>query len=79
MRWNTENEDGTMVKLVDRPHKVVLPILGLGDYRFSRLIGFPTFKRELLDKLQVQLVAYADRIEVKAVVKVAQSLSRIIT
>jgi hypothetical protein len=32
----------------------------------SREIGFPTTKRELLDKLQVKLVAMEDKIEVKA-------------
>jgi hypothetical protein len=31
MAWNTENEDGTMFRLVDGPHDVALKLVGLDD------------------------------------------------
>ena len=27
MAWNTENEDGSMVRLVDKPHRTVLALI----------------------------------------------------
>ena len=67
MAWNTENEDGSMVKLVEQPHKLVLNIVGLGDKRLTNIFGFPADEREILDKLQVKVIAFPDRAEVKAV------------
>jgi site-specific DNA recombinase len=64
MAWNTENEDGSMVRLVDRPHQVALKVVGFEDKKLSETFGFPASKRELLDKLQVKLVVFSDRIEV---------------
>jgi len=64
MAWNTENEDGSMVRLVDRPHQVALKVVGFEDKKLSETLGFPASKRELLDKLQVKLVVFSDRIEV---------------
>lgn len=64
MAWNTENEDGSMVRLVDKPHQVALRVVGLEDRKLSDTLGFPASKRELLDKLQVKLVIFNDRIEV---------------
>jgi hypothetical protein len=71
MAWNTENEDGTMVKLVEKPHKTALQILNLDDESLSKIMAFPATKRELLDKLQVRLMVFEDRIEVVAVFPVA--------
>ena len=31
MAWNTENEDGTMVRSVDGPHSVALKLIGFED------------------------------------------------
>jgi hypothetical protein len=64
MAWNTENEDGSMIRLVDKPHQVVLKVVGFEDRKLSDTLGFPTSKRQLLDKLQVKLVIFNDRIEV---------------
>ncbi len=64
MAWNTENEDGSMVRLVDKPHQVALKVVGFEDRKLGDTLGFPTSKRELLDKLQVRLVVFNDRIEV---------------
>jgi site-specific DNA recombinase len=64
MAWNTENEDGTMFRLVDGPHDVALKLVGLDDADQSKSSGFPTSRRQLLDKLQVRLSVFDDRIEV---------------
>jgi site-specific DNA recombinase len=66
MVWNIENEDGSMIRLVDQSHEAVLKLVNLEDKSISHREGFPTSRRELLDKLQVRLVVMADRIEVKA-------------
>ena len=67
MAWNTENEDGSMVKVVEKPHKTALKIIGFEDKDITGIIHFPATRRELLDMLQVRLVVFMDRIEVKAV------------
>ncbi len=67
MDWNTENEDGSMVRLVYKPHEAVLQLLAIYDSHMSKIIGFPTAKREIIDKLQVRLVVFDDRIEVNTV------------
>jgi len=67
MAWNTENEDGSMVKVMDKPHKTALKIVGFEDKSISKAVYFPATRRELLDKLQVRVVVFPDRIEVKAV------------
>ena len=64
MAWNAENEDGSMVRLVDKPHQVALRVVGFEDRNLSDTLGFPASKRELLDRLQVKLVVFNDRIEV---------------
>jgi hypothetical protein len=64
MVWNTENEGGSMVRLVGQPHQVELRVVGFEDKNLSETLGFPSSKRELLDKLQVKLVVFSDRIEV---------------
>ncbi len=60
MAWNIENEDGSMVKLVEQPHKLTLSIIGLEDKELTNTIGFPATKRELLDRLQVRLMVFND-------------------
>ena len=64
MAWNTENEDGSMVRLVDKPHQVALRVVGFEDRELGKALGFPASRRELLDKLRVKLVVFDDRIEV---------------
>jgi len=67
MAWNTENEDGSMVKVVEKPHKTALKIIGFEDKDITGIMHFPATRRELLDMLQVRLVVFMDRVEVKAV------------
>lgn len=67
MAWNTETEDGQMFRVVDQPHKTVLSLVGFEDNDISDVMHFPATKRELLDLLQVRLVAFEDRVEVKAI------------
>lgn len=67
MAWNTETENGEMVRNVDKPHELVLRLAGFEDKDVSKAVRFPATKRELLDMLQVRLVAYDDRVEVNAI------------
>ena len=67
MEWNTENEEGQMVRAVDSPHKVALRIAGFEDKDISKVMYFPATKRELLDLLQVRIVVFEDKAELKAV------------
>jgi hypothetical protein len=64
MAWNTENEEGSMVRLVNQPHQVALKVVSFEDKELSKTLGFPASRRELLDKLQMKLVVFNDRIEV---------------
>ncbi len=75
MVWNTENEDGSMVRTVDKPHRTVLTLISTGDKDISNAVQFPAVKRELLDILQVRLVAYEDRVEIKTIFP-AEAISR---
>jgi len=75
MAWNTENEDGSMVRLVDKPHRTVLALINAEDKDISDAVQFPAVKRELLDMLQMRLVAYDDRVEVKAIFPI-ETISR---
>ncbi len=68
MSWNVENKDGSMVKVVDKPHKMVLKIIGLENKEISKAICFPATKREILDVLQVRIMVFMDRIEIKSLV-----------
>ncbi|MBA7690645.1 hypothetical protein ES703_99176 [subsurface metagenome] len=67
MVWNTENEDGSMVRVVDKPHKTALKIIGFEDKDITGIMHFPATRRELLDMLQVRIVVFMDRAEIKAV------------
>ena len=67
MAWNTENEDGSMIRVIDKTHKAVLQLLGFESTDIRKSLHFPATKCELLDKLQVQVVVFRDRIEVKAI------------
>jgi hypothetical protein len=67
LEWDTETEDGQKVRVVDKPHKAALRIIGVDNEELSEVMFFPTTKRQILDKLQVRLVAFPDRVEVKAV------------
>ena len=70
MEWNTEDENGGMIRIVDKPHNTVMQLVGFEDREISRAIGFPSTRREVLDMLQIQLMALEDRVEVNAVLPV---------
>jgi len=44
-----------------------LKIVGFEGKDISKVVQFPATRRELLDKLQVRVIVFRDRIEVKAV------------
>jgi site-specific DNA recombinase len=71
MAWNLEDpaieDKSVMVRTMDEPHNTVLKVLGIGDGDLSGIMQFPTTQRELFDKLQLRLVVFKDKIEVKAV------------
>jgi hypothetical protein len=67
MAWNLENEDGSKVRVVDKPHLIALKVSGFEDKDITEIMHFPATKRELLDILQVKLIVFMDRAEVKAV------------
>jgi site-specific DNA recombinase len=56
-----------MFKMTDEPHKKVRKLLDIGDSDLSERMQFPTTQRELFDKLQLRLIVFKDKIEVKAV------------
>jgi site-specific DNA recombinase len=66
VNWNLENEDGTMYRLVFQTHNEVLKLVEKDDPSQSKAEGFPTSKRQMLDKLQVRLSVFDDRVEVKS-------------
>ena len=71
MAWNLEDgeieDKSVMVRIMDEPHKNVLKLLDIGNGELSDTMQFPTTQRELYDKLQLRLVVFKDKIEVKAV------------
>ena len=69
--WNTENEDGTKAKIMNKPHEMVLSVVGLEDLELTSLLGFPATRREILDRLQVHLYVFKDRVEIKSVFEIA--------
>jgi len=68
LAWDTEeDEEGKKSRIVDKPHRTALRIVGLENKDITKVVNFPATKRELLDLLQVRLVVFEDRVEVKAV------------
>jgi len=65
--WDTETEQGQKVRIVDGPHQTVLKIVGLENEELTGVIHFPATRRAILDMLQVRLVVFMDRVEIKAV------------
>jgi len=68
--WNQEDpstEERVMVRSIDKPHTNILQRLGLGYSELSEDMQFPLTQRELFDKIQLRLVVFKDKIEVKAI------------
>ena len=66
MVWNTENEDGTMARLVDGPHQVALKVVGFEDRQLTTTMGFPASRRDMFDKLNMRLLVFDHGVEVNA-------------
>ena len=67
LAWDTEEEEeGRKSRVVDQPHRTALTIVGLDSRDITKTMGFPATRRELLDLLQVRLVVFEDRVELKA-------------
>jgi site-specific DNA recombinase len=64
-----------MFKTTDEPHNNILSILGMGDSDFSDFIQFPTTHRKLYDELQLRLIVFKDKIEVKAIFPIPDILT----
>ena len=67
MNWNAETEEGEMLRVVDKPHKTALRIVGFENKDLSKILHFPATKRELLDMLQARVIVLNSRVEVKAI------------
>ena len=63
---NLENEDGPIYRLVFQTHDEALKLVEKDDPGQSKAEGFPTSKRQMLDKLQVRLSVFDNRVEVKS-------------
>lgn len=67
MEWNLLDEDGKQIRAVDEPHRMALRVVNFEDKEISSIMHFPANKREMLDHLQVRVVAFHDRAEVKGI------------
>ena len=73
MKKNLEEPDEdhrVMFKVTDEPHKKVRKLLDIGNSDLSEGMQFPTTQRELFDKLQLRLIIFKDKIEVKAIIPI---------
>ncbi|MFC1979624.1 hypothetical protein ACFLVS_01945, partial [Chloroflexota bacterium] len=53
------------------PHNTALNLVEMDSKEVSKVLQFPATMRELLDKLQLRVVVFCDRIEVNALFPVA--------
>lgn len=70
MSWNLLDENGKQIRLVDQPHRVVRQIVNLEDKEISSIMQFPASRREMLDHLQIRVVVFGDRAEVKGILPI---------
>ncbi len=64
--FNLVDDDLRMIRIGDVPHDTVMEFAGIDRKEVSKLMQFPTTKRELIDRLQVRAVVFGDRTEVNA-------------
>jgi DNA repair exonuclease SbcCD ATPase subunit len=64
--FNLEDDEGQMVRIGDMPHKTVLGLVGINSKEVSQVMQFPATRRELLNRLQLKVNVFYDRIEVNA-------------
>lgn len=68
--FNLMDDNGRMERMINEPHRTVLGLLDVDREEVSRLMQFPSTRRELLDKLQVRLIVFDDRIEVRSLLPI---------
>jgi len=71
MAWNLEDEtteESRMIKSVEEPHEYIKNLLTTGNKDLSEKTQLPTTPREWFDLLQLQLVVFKDKIEVKSTI-----------
>jgi site-specific DNA recombinase len=66
MLWNLVDEEGHTLGEAGRPYKNVLTIVGLDDKEVGEFLQFPSSRRALLDRLQVRVIVFPDRADIKA-------------
>jgi site-specific DNA recombinase len=64
MVWNTVDADGNTFKQEFNSQRIALKMVGFEDKEISDIWKFPATKRDMLNKLQIRLVVFNDRIEV---------------
>ncbi len=79
MSWNLEDENGEVERTVEEPHKIVSTLVNFEDSEISEVMHFPSARREMLDRLQVRLLVFFDRVEVKAVFPIEPVSSQLCT
>lgn len=67
LSWDTETEDGQKIRIVDKPHRAVLEIVGLNNEKLSEVMRFPSSKRGIINMLQLRLAVFPGTVEAKAV------------
>jgi site-specific DNA recombinase len=67
VKWNLENEDYSKFRTVSWPHDDVLALVNSENKETAKEKQFPGTRRDLLDFLQVRLMVFTDRIEIKAI------------
>jgi site-specific DNA recombinase len=70
MVFNLEGEEaeGVMLQVMTEPHEYIKNLLTNGSKDMSEKVQLPTTPREWLDLLQLQLVVFKDKIEVKSTI-----------
>ena len=69
MAWNREDEtteESKMIRSEEEPHQFMHQLLTIGSKDLSEKKQIPTTPRGWFDLLQLQLVVFQDKIEVKA-------------
>jgi len=61
---NTVDVNGNPSKQEFNSHRIALKMVGFEDKQISDMWKFPATKRDMLNKLQMRLVVFNDRIEV---------------
>jgi len=70
IKWNLENEDYTKFRTVSWPHDDVLALVNSENKETAKEKQFPGTRRDLLDFLQVRVMVFTDRIEIKSVLPI---------